>query len=453
MSDIPKTENPLAKDFNMKSLLQFALPTMVMMIFMGFYTVTDTAFVSRFVNTDGLSAMNIVCPVVNLIVGLGTMIATGANAIIARKMGEGKEKSACQDFTFLVCVAVALGVMISFLGVILMDHVIWGLGASPLLFPYCKEYLFVLLLFTPASILQVLFQNLMVTAGRPGWGMMLSVGAGAVNVFLDYVFMVPLKMGIKGSALATGIGYLIPALSGIWFFARGKGTLRFCHPEIDMSLLMESCFNGFSEMVSQTAAAVTTFFFNRIMMRLSGENGVAAITIMIYTQFMLTALYIGFSMGVAPVISYNYGSGDSRRLRKIFRICLSFVAGVSVVVFFLSLIFGTELVSVFSAKGTPVFRIAARGFSIFAFSFLFSGINIFASAFFTALSNGKVSAVISSMRTFVLLILFLFTLPLVLGERGVWLAIPMAELITMFVSIAFMRRHKDIDRSQEMQVK
>lgn len=453
MNHRSETENPLAKDFNMKSLLQFALPTMVMMIFMGLYTVADTVFVSRFVNTDGLSAMNIVCPVINLVVGLGTMIATGGSAIIARKMGEGKEKSACQDFTFLVCMAVIGGVIISFGGVILIDHVIWGLGASPLLFPYCKEYLLMLLLFTPASILQVLFQNLMVTAGRPGLGMVLSVGAGAVNVLLDYVFMVPLKMGIKGSALATGIGYLVPTLFGIWFFARGKGTLRFRCPRIDGFLLLESCFNGFSEMVSQTAAAVTTFFFNTIMMKLSGENGVAAITIMIYTQFMLTALYIGFSMGVAPVISYNYGLGNRGRLRKIFRICISFVVGVSAAIFFLSILFVTGLVRVFADEGTPVFSIARRGFSIFAWSFLFSGINIFASAFFTALSDGKASAIISSMRTFVLLVLFLFTLPMVLGERGVWLAVPMAELITMIVSVILLKRQQHMDRSREMQAK
>lgn len=435
---IQTPENPLARDFDLKSLLQFALPTIVMMLFMGLYTIVDTIFVARFVNTDALSAMNIVCPVINLTVGLGTMLAAGGSAIIARKMGAGEEKRASRDFTFLILTGAVSGLIIAAGGVLFLDRIIIGLGASRLLFPYCRDYLFIIMLFTPASMLQVLFQNLIVTAGHPGFGMALSIGAGAANVLLDYVFMVPLQMGISGSALGTGIGYLLPTVAGICFFAGTDGSLKFAKPRVDFAVLSESCANGFSEMVSQLAAAVTTFFFNMVMLRLLGENGVAAITIMIYTQFMLSALYIGFSMGVAPVISYNYGLGDKQRLRKIFQICLSFMIMVSVVVFVLSLILGGPLTGVFAGKDTPVYDIAREGFRIFPVSFLFCGINIFSSAFFTALSNGRVSAIISSLRTFVFLIFFLFTLPLVIGETGVWLAVPLSELLTMLVSIGFL---------------
>ncbi len=447
---IQPADNPLAQDFNIGSLLGFAFPTIVMMIFMGLYTVVDTVFVSRFVNTDALSAMNIVCPVINLIVGFGTMLATGGSAIIARKMGAGEETRASADFTFIVGAGIAAGLLISLTGVLFIDHIIRGLGASPRLFPYCKEYLLVILLFTPASILQVLFQNLIVTAGRPGFGMVLSVSAGAANILLDYVFMVPMKMGIRGSALGTGIGYLIPTLAGLLFFAGKRGSLHFRKPIMDFGVLAKSCFNGFSEMVSQMAAAVTTFFFNRIMMKLSGENGVAAITIMVYTQFMLTALFIGFSMGVAPVISYNYGRGDGIRLRKIFRICLSFITALSLMVFALSMLFGTPLVSIFCAEGTPVYDIAREGFRIFPFSFLFCGLNIFASAFFTALSKGKESAVISSLRTFVFILLFLFTFLRLFGETGVWLAVPASELLTVAV-VCFLL--KDYNRNMEKSIK
>lgn len=438
VKEINPAENPLAQDFNIGSLLRFALPSIVMMIFAGLYTVVDTVFVARFVNADALSAMNIVCPVINLIVGLGTMLATGGSAVIARKMGAGEEKRAAQDFTLIIGAGAVTGALISVIGVLLIEQIIWGLGASRLLFPYCREYLLVLLLFTPASILQVLFQNLFVTAGRPGVGMALSVGAGVANVLLDYLFMVPLHMGIRGSALGTGIGYLIPALAGILFFAGNRGSLKFRRPQMDFAVLRESCFNGFSEMVSQTATAVTTFFFNRIMMDLLGESGVAAVTIMIYTQFMLTSLYIGFSMGVAPVISYNYGRGDGKRLKRIFKICISFIALVSVMVFSLSMIWGTPLVSVFAEEGTAVHEIARKGFTLFPIGFLFCGVNIFASAFFTALSNGKVSAVISSLRTFVFLILFLLILPLFIQETGVWLAVPLAEFFTLVFSVVFL---------------
>ncbi len=436
------TENPLARDFDLKSLLRFALPTIVMMIFMGLYTIVDTIFVARIVNTDALSAMNMVCPVINLIVGLGTMVAAGGSAVIARNMGAGEDEQACRDFTFIVFAGMVMGIAVAFWGICFIDQIVWRLGASPLLFPYCKEYLFIILCFTPASILQVLFQNLMVTAGNPLLGMVLSISAGAVNILLDYIFMVSLQMGIRGSALGTGIGYLIPAIAGICYFAVHGGTLRFQKPKINISVLAESCLNGFSEMVSQASGAVTTFFFNMAMMKLLGENGVAAITIMIYTQFLLTALYIGFAMGVAPVISCHYGMRGKGRLKRIFRICMIFIAAVSAVVFLVSMILGEPLVRIFSARGTAVYNIARKGFLIFPAAFLFCGTNIFASAFFTALSNGWVSAVISSLRTFVLLTMCLLILPSFLGVAGVWLAVPLSESATMAVSLGFIVKNR-----------
>lgn len=435
-------ENPLSKNFTMRSLLQFALPTIVMMIFMGLYTIGDTIIISRFVNTNALSALNIVTPVINIIVGLGTMLATGGSAIVARKMGEGSEKRASQDFTLIVFAGVILGASVSILGSLFIDKIIWELGASELLFPYCKQYLSILLLFVPASMMQVLFQNLIVTAGKPGFGMVLSMSAGAINVLLDYIFVVPMDMGIAGAALGTGIGYLIPTVIGIIFFTRSKRTLRFQKPVLDFRVLWESGSNGFSEMISQIATAVTTFLFNIIMMKLLSENGVAAITIIIYTQFLLTTLYIGFSMGVAPIISYNYGSKDYDRLKKIFRMCLLFISAVSVIVFAVAMLLGSPLVSIFSPKGTPVYQIARQGFLIFSISFLFCGFNIFASAMFTALSNGKVSAIISTLRTFVFISVALLILPQIFHVAGVWIAVPLAELLTIFVSLAFILKNR-----------
>lgn len=194
------------------------------MIFMGLYTVVDTIFVARFVDTNALSALNIVCPVINLIVGLGTMLATGGSAIVARKMGAGEHTRAAQDFTLIISAGVLSGALIAVLGTVFIDRIVWGLGAGSILYPYCKEYLFILLLFTPASILQVLFQNLIVTAGRPGIGMVLGVSAGIANILLDYIFMVPLYMGIKGAALGTGIGSMIPAVIGLCFFLQRKAV-------------------------------------------------------------------------------------------------------------------------------------------------------------------------------------------------------------------------------------
>jgi len=443
MNDTQAAENPLSQDFDIKELLKFAFPTIVMMLLMGLYTIVDTIFVSRFVGTNALSALNIVCPVINLIVGLGTMLATGGSAIVARKMGAGEHIRASRDFTLIICAGALLGVIIAVLGISFIDRIIWGLGAGRILFPYCREYLIILLFFTPASMMQVLFQNLIVTAGHPGMGMVLGISAGAANILFDYIFMVSLQMGIKGAALGTGIGYLIPAVAGILFFAMGNGSLHFRKPVMDISVLAGSCGNGFSEMVSQAATAVTTFLFNGIMMKLLGEDGVAAITIIIYTQFLLTALYIGFSMGVAPVVSYNYGKQDNARLKKVFSICMRFIILVSIVIFGLAYAFGSPLVSFFAEKGTPVYEIAREGFLIFPFSFLFCGLNIFTSATFTALSNGKLSAVLSFLRTFGLILVLLLILPEFMGVAGVWLAVPIAEFITMDVALVFLYQNKD----------
>ncbi len=441
MNDMQQAENPLSQNFTIKSLLKFAFPTIFMMIFMGLYTVVDTVFVARFADTNALSALNIVCPIINLIVGLGTMLATGGSAIIARKMGAGEHTRAAQDFTLIIGFGVLSGVLIVIFGTVFIDQIVWRLGAGNILFPYCKEYLFILLRFTPANILQVLFQNLIVTAGRPGIGMVLGVSAGTANILLDYIFMGPLEMGIKGAALGTGIGYMIPAVTGLLFFSTRKSTLYFRKPVMNISLLAESCANGFSEMVSQSAAAVTTYLFNRIMMKLLGENGVAAITIIIYTQFLLSSLFIGFSMGAAPVISYNYGKQDEKQLKNIFSICIRFIIFISITVFAIAFIFSPSFVCAFSEKGTPVYEITRNGFLIFSFSFLFCGLNIFTSAAFTALSNGKISAILSFLRTFGLITVLLLILPNLLGVTGVWLAVPIAELITMILSLVFLNQH------------
>ncbi len=441
MNDMQQAENPLSQNFTIKSLLKFAFPTIFMMIFMGLYTVVDTVFVARFADTNALSALNIVCPIINLIVGLGTMLATGGSAIIARKMGAGEHTRAAQDFTLIIGFGVLSGVLIVIFGTVFIDQIVWRLGAGNILFPYCKEYLFILLLFTPANILQVLFQNLIVTAGRPGIGMVLGVSAGTANILLDYIFMGPLEMGIKGAALGTGIGYMIPAVTGLLFFSTRKSTLYFRKPVMNISLLAESCANGFSEMVGQSAAAVTTYLFNRIMMKLLGENGVAAITIIIYTQFLLSSLFIGFSMGAAPVISYNYGKQDEKQLKNVFSICIRFIIFISITVFAIAFIFSPSFVCAFSEKGTPVYEITKNGFLIFSFSFLFCGLNIFTSAAFTALSKGKISAILSFLRTFGLITVLLLILPNLLGVTGVWLAVPIAELITMILSLVFLNQH------------
>ena len=433
--------NPLAENFNALSLIKFAFPSMVMMLFMGLYTIVDTVFVARFVDTNALSSINIVCPVINIIVGLGTMLATGGSAVVAKKMGNGKTEEARSNFTLIIITGIIIGLVITVMGLLFLDEIVWGLGASEILFLYCKDYLKIQLIFVMGNIMQVLYQNLFVTAGKPTLGLVLSVLAGIANIVFDYVFIVLLKMGIKGAALGTGIGYMLPTVIGTVFFLTGRSELHFCKLKMDVNVLTKSCSNGVSEMVSQLSTAVTTFLFNATMMSLLDEDGVAAITVIIYSQFLLTTLYIGFSMGVSPVVSYNYGSGNVNQLKKVISICFRFITAVSIFVFLFSFFAGESIARIFAESNENVFEITKAGFTIFSFSFLFSGCNIFASALFTALSNGKASAAISFLRTFVFITVFLLVLPHFLQVTGVWLAIPIAEMLTLMLTIYMIFRY------------
>lgn len=436
--------NPLARQFTAFSLLRFAFPTIFMMLFFGLYTIVDTMFISRFVNTNALSSLNIVTPVINGIVGLGGMLAAGASAIVARKLGDGRDSEARRDFTAVMLTGAGIGLAITVVGQTFIEPIIYRLGASDLLFPYAKDYLSILLLFAPVNMIQMIFTMFFVAAGRPGLGMTAGIAGGLANAVLDYIFIVPLRMGIAGAALATGIGYAIPALIGIvFFFGNRKGALYIVRPVFRARVLGESCFNGSSEMVSQLSAAVTTFFFNAAMMRLRGEDGVAAITIIIYSQFLLTTLYIGFSMGVAPVVSYNHGSENHAQLKRICGICFAVIAALSALVFGTAYIGGEALVDMFTPSGTAVNSIAIEGFRLFRFSFLMCGFNIFASALFTALSNGLISAIISFSRTFLFLMAGLLLLPTVFDVTGVWIAVPLAELGSLILSVTFLTKFRD----------
>ena len=428
--------NMLDQKWSAGSLLRFAFPTIFMMMFMGLYTMVDTVFVAQFVNTDALSAINIVCPVVHITVGMGTMIAAGGNAIVSRNMGAGEQQEAKENFTLLILTGAAVGFLIFLGGTVWVEEIVRALGASGLLVPYCKDYLTALLLFAPANVLQTLAANLFVTAGNPGLGFGLSLLAGAANIALDYIFIVPCGLGIRGAALGTGFGYLIPAVGGLIYFADRKGSLSFTRPKLKWAVIRESCFNGSSEMVSQLAAAVTTFLFNRTMMNLLGEDGVAAITIIIYSQFLLNTLYIGYAIGIAPIIGFNYGNGNEVRQKQVFSISIRFIAAVSVLIFAASRFGGSYIVRLFADDTSEVYRIAADGFAMFSYSFLFCGLNQFASAMFTALSNGRVSAILSFLRTFGLLAGGIVLLPRVWGLAGVWLAAPVAEGVMFAVSAA-----------------
>ena len=424
----------------------FALPTTIMMVVMSLYTIVDGVFVSRYVSTNALSSINIVYPVINIVLGISVMLSTGSSAIVAKKMGEGRPDSARQTFTTIILLNIGLGLVIALFGNLAAVPLSRLLGASELLLEDCVTYLRWQLAFAPALMLQILFQMYFVTEGRPGIGLFLTLLAGVSNALLDYLLIVPLGLGIAGAAIATVIGYMIPAVIGLLYFACSRRSLWLVRPRMERGELKDTCINGSSEMVTNLSSGIITFLFNLAMMHFAGEDGVAAITIIQYSQFLLNALFMGFSQGVSPVISFNYGSKNHNQLKQVFRTSLIFTAVTSLATFLLAQVTGSLVVGVFARPGTAVYALARHGFTIFAFSFLFSGLTIFASALFTALSDGRISAVISFVRTFGLIITSLLVLPFLIGIDGVWLAIPIAEFGGVMLSIYYMKKLKDVYR-------
>lgn len=433
----------IAKKFNIGELLWFAFPSIIMMMFMSLYTIVDGFFVSRFVGTDALSAVNITYPMTSVVIAIGVMFATGGSAVVATQLGEGKERQAKQNFSLIVLTALIISIVITILALFGMDPLVRFLGASGDLIAPSKSYLRILMLFAPMSVLQMLFQNFFVIAGRPGLGLGLTVVAGIFNMVFDYIFIVPMGLGIDGAAYATVLGYCIPAIVGVIFFLAKRKGLHFSIPKLRWNVIGKSCFNGSSEMVTNLSGSVTTLLFNIYMMRLVGSDGVAAITIVLYSQFLMTSLFLGFSIGVAPIISYHYGAGDDTYLRRLYKICIAFVLVTSVMVFACAFFSSDLIVQLFTPKASPVYGLATHGFKLFAIAFLFAGTNIFASALYTALSDGKTSAIISFARTFLFTVVGILVLPMMIGLDGLWLAIPFAELITVgFVLLIVKRRNR-----------
>jgi putative MATE family efflux protein len=411
-----------------------------MMVFIGIYTIVDTIFVARFVNALGLSTMTICAPVIYATVGLASMLATGGSAIIGRKMGAGDDEGAHKTFSMIIVAGIALSAIIMAVGLPLHEPLLRTLGATDELMAQCKSYLVIMLSFTFANMLSVLFQVSFIVAGRPTIGFTLGIIAGLLNILLDYIFIVPLQMGVAGAALATSLGYLSVTIAGLIFFSKRGGVLHFVRPALKWRELLESCINGSSEMVSLLSTAVTTFLFNKIMLELIGVDGVAAVAVMLFSQFLFTSIYIGFSIGVAPLFSYAYGSNDSDRLRKLLSMSLGFIAIASVTLFAVAMLFGRDIAQIFAPTTPSVYKLVAACFTIFPISFLFSGFNIFTSALFTALSNGKVSALLSFLRTLVFIVVALKALPELFSILGVWLAVPAAEFCTLILAIVLIIR-------------
>lgn len=431
----------ISQHFTPARLIRYALPSMIMMMFMSIYTIADGTIVSTFLGDSALSALNIAYPVIFLVNGIGIMLGTGGSAIIAKKLGEGKDQEAKENFSFFVLTGFLIGLALTILTFLFHAPIIRLLGANDALYGYTKSYLLVSMAFAPLTVLQLMFQCYFSTAGKPAYSLILTIAGGIVNVLLDFLFIGVLHTGVEGAALATGLGQCILAIFGLIYFTWKRNSLCFVRFHVVFKTLGQACYNGSSEMVSNLANAVVTLLFNLIMMKLAGESGVAAITIVLYGQFLFNSLYLGFTIGVAPILSYNYGSKNREELKNITKLSLLFIGISSVVLAATAFLSSGYIVSIFVKAGTDTYSIASYGFALFSINYLFAGINLFSSSLFTALSDGTRSAILSFSRTFFWMVVCLLTLPRIWGLTGVFLAVPVAEFITILLSGFFLLKY------------
>lgn len=432
------------KPVRMRTMLKFTFPTMILMIFSSLYTVADGIVVSNFVGSLGLSAINIVYPLLNVTMAVSLMLSTGSNAIIAKKLGEGKGEEANRFMTLVTLVTVAaVGILVTVM-MLFAEPLYYLLGSDDELLPYCVEYGKIVVPGAVFMALQFLFQTYLVTADRPGLSMWLTVLGGVINIVLDIILVGPLNMGVTGAAIASVAGQFVSGIIPTVMFFSDKMLIHFQRPKWEGRQLLFAMGNGSSEMVSSMASAIITVIYNLQMMALVGEKGVAAISAVLYLDFIFVAIFIGFSSGIGPVISYNYGAEHHRNLQKLFRICMKVILFFSLVMFALSEIFNKTLAMVFASSDPVLAELMISGFRIFAVKFLFSGMIIMASGFFTSLNNGKISALISFLRTFALEMTALILLPKLLGLAGVWAALPISESIGFVISVGLLWKYRKV---------
>ena len=417
-------EHAYLKPVTLKNILKFAVPTIAMTVFMSFYTMVDGLFVSNLMGTGALSAINLTAPVIQLVTAISTMLATGGSAVIMRKIGEHKTEEAKEDFTSLILVNVLVGIIMCGLGYLTMDRIFSSMNLSPEVEGYCVEYLSRYLVFTVPILLMNNFTLYMIASEKAALSLVCSVAGGVLNMVLDYVFIAGLDMGIGGAAMATGMGYSVTAVVGLFVFADKKNLLHFKKPVFRLRVLVNAASNGCSEMATALVTGIVTMMFNWTMLRYVGEDGVAAVTIIMYVLMFASSLYTGYSYGVAPMVSYYYGEQNREKLKKLVAVSLKVIGVISVVTMAGSLAFTKPLVSVFTRPGNRICSAAL----------LFIGFNIFASGMFTALSNGFVSAVLAFSRSFVFMVAAMAILPAILGVSGIWLATPVAELMALALS-------------------
>lgn len=440
----------LSDHFGYKKLARFTFPTVAMMVFVSVYGMVDGLFISNFVDETAFTAVNFVWPLIMMLGAVGFMLGTGGSALISKTLGEGDEKRANKQFSMFLYVTVLLGVVLGVALGLLLPTILRAMGATGQMLQDCIVYGTIILCALPAQMLQFEFQSFFVTAEKPTYGFWYTLAAGCTNILLDALFVVCFRWGIAGAAIATAISQLVGGVLPMLYFMRRKNSslLRCGKMYFNGREFWQACLNGCSEFLSNIAMSFVAILYNAQLMRYVGESGVAAYGVLMYVNFTFLSCFIGYSVGVAPVVGYNYGAKNNAELKNVLSKSLKIIAVGAIAMLVLAQALARPISEIFVGYNESLLEMTVRGFKIFSFGFLFAGWTILASAFFTALNNGLISAIISFSRTLVCEVVAVLVLPSVfeaLGGNpldGIWASIAIAEVVALVVSVIMLLTHR-----------
>lgn len=435
----------LSDHFTYGKLFRFSLPSIIMMIFSSIYGVVDGLFISNFAGDVEFSAVNLIMPIFMIVGALGFMMGAGGTAIVAKTLGEKNPSLANRYFSLFIYVTAAAGAVMSLIGFILMRPLSEFLGADGVLLEACVRYGRIVILAMPFFMLQNLFQSFFIVAEKPKLGLIVTVGAGVTNMVFDAVLvtLLPQELKLEGAAIATSISQMVGGIVPIIYFAkRNTSLLSLGKTEFYGKALLKAVTNGSSELMSNVSASVVTMLYNMQLMKYAPDYGVAAYGVIMYVGFIFVAVFIGYSVGVAPIIGYHYGAGNSPELKNLLRKSTVFCFGAGAAMTLIAFFFARPLSMIFVSYNQELLDMTVHGFKIFAFSFVLSGFCIFGSSFFTALNNGIVSAVISFMRMLVFQMSLILILPIFFELEGVWYSMFVAEIFALITTVIFLLVNK-----------
>lgn len=438
-----KKEIQLSDHFGYRRLLRFTVPSVLMMVVTSIYGVVDGFFISNFVGKTPFAAVNFIMPFLMVVGALGFMFGTGGSALIAKMMGAGDTERARSTFSLLTYITVLSGVILAVLSILLLRPIARGLGAQGQMLEDAVTYGRIILLALPFLMVQYAYSSLVVTAEKPKLGLVVTLMAGITNILGDALFVAVLRWGVVGAALATALGQVVGGVIPLVFFARkNAGLLRLGKTRWDGSAMLRVCTNGSSELMSNLSMSVVGMLYNSQLMQYAGQDGVAAYGTIMYVNFIFLAVFIGYSTGVAPVISFHYGAANTGELKSLLRKSTMLILLSSVGMFVVAEFMSGLLAAAFVGYDLGLLAMTVRAFRIYAFSFLFSGAAIFGSAFFTALNDGLTSALISFLRTLVFQVAAVLLMPLIWQLDGIWFSIVAAEVMAVAVTVVFLVRKR-----------